>query len=140
VKAETVFALALLWWFQRRNRTFTYEQLVALARETGFPDPFLAAAVAMAESGIPRSKPQVANAFAHGDLLRGHSLGLWQINLRAHPEFAPFALYDPNYNAQAALKVSNRGTNWKPWSTFNSGAYKVFMPGPRPPAPSEPTA
>jgi len=128
---HVVLALLLLWWTQRRNRALMkYEQIVALARQTGFPDPFLAAAVAMAESRVVRSNPPVADPFAHGDITLGHSLGLWQINLRAHPEFAAFALYDPEYNARAAFKVSAGGSNWKPWTTFREGTYRQYLPKP----------
>ncbi len=117
-----------------RKTRLSLAQLRDLARANGFPNPDLAAAVAMAESG--------GYAMAVGDVTLGFSIGLWQINLRAHPEYAATSLYDPTANARAAFKISNHGTNWKPWTTFNNGAYKKFMPSKpaTPPAPSEPTA
>lgn len=117
------FGLLLL----ARKTRLTLAQLRELARANGFPNPDIAAAVAMAESG--------GYPMAVGDVTLGFSIGLWQINLRAHREYAATSLYDPTANAKAALMISNRGTNWKPWSTFNSGAYKKFMPLP-PPVPS----
>lgn len=93
-------------------------QLQALAASTGFPDPALAAAVAMAESG--------GNPSAIGDLTLGRSVGLWQINLAAHPNYDEASLLDPQTNADAAYTISNAGQNWKPWSTFNSGAYLQY--------------
>ncbi len=117
-----------------RKTRLNLAQLRVLAAAHGFPNPDIAAAVAMAESG--------GYAMAVGDVTLGFSIGLWQINLRAHPEYAATSLYDPNANAIAAFKISNRGTNWKPWTTFNNGAYKKFMPAKpaTPAAPSEPTA
>lgn len=110
----------------------TLAQLRELAVTHGFQDPDVAAAVAMAESeGNPR---------ARGDLTVGISLGLWQVNLRWHPEWRDEAdldgskgthkLYDPDTNASAALAISHGGTYWKPWSTYTSGAYKRFLPLP----------
>jgi hypothetical protein len=92
--------------------------LTALARSVGFPDPALAAAVAMAESG---GVPDI-----RGD--NGDSYGLWQVNLPAHPEYKanPSALLDAATNARAALAISAQGTNWQPWTTFRTGAYKPF--------------
>jgi hypothetical protein len=91
----------------------TLDALRALAASVGFPNPALAAAVAMAESG--------GDPNAVGD--DGTSLGLWQIHLPAHPEFASENLFDPVTNARAALAISHGGATWQPWSTFNSGAY-----------------
>lgn len=108
----------------------TLAQLRDLAVAHNFPEPDLAAAVAMAESE--------GNPGARGDLTVGISLGLWQVNLRWHPEWrdetdldgskGTHKLYDPDTNAAAALAISHGGTYWKPWSTYNSGAYKRFMP------------
>lgn len=93
-------------------------QLRDLAASVGFSDPDLAAAIAMAESG--------GNPNAVGDLALGRSIGLWQINLAAHPQYNENDLLDATNNAMAALAVSANGTNWRPWSTYNSGAYEQF--------------
>jgi hypothetical protein len=104
----------------------------ALAASVGFPDPALAAAVAMAESG--------GNTNAYGDAQYGGSLGLWQINLPSHPAYQsnPSALYDPTTNAKAAFATSSRGTNFQPWTTFRDGAYKRWYTPPAPPTSSFP--
>lgn len=88
-----------------------------LARATGFPDPNLAAAVAMAESSGSTS--------ILGD--NGTSVGLWQIHLPAHPEYSREAMQDPVQNAAAALKISGGGKNWAPWGAFTNGAYKRYL-------------
>jgi hypothetical protein len=107
------------------------DQLQQLAASVGFPDPALAAAVAMAESG--------GNPNAFGDAQFGGSEGLWQINLPSHPNYDPTLLFDPTYNAQAAFQISSGGTNWQPWTTFRTGAYLQFYSPPTPaPAPTAP--
>lgn len=97
---------------------FTIEALRAFARSKGFAQPDIAAAVAMAESG--------GNASALGD--NGDSYGLWQIHVPSHPEYDRAQLFDPTYNAAAALLISAGGTNWQPWTTFRTGAYLPFLP------------
>jgi Lysozyme like domain len=48
----------------------------------------------------------------------------WQINSYW---WGPLATYDPIGNAKAAIKISNNGTNWHPWVTYQIGAYLKFM-------------
>lgn len=105
-------------------------QLQALAASVGFPDPALAAAVAEAESG--------GNPNAYGDAKYGGSIGLWQVNLPSHPQYTAAQLYDPTFNAQAALTISNNGTNWQPWTTYRTGAYKRWYNTPTPSSPLAP--
>jgi soluble lytic murein transglycosylase-like protein len=93
--------------------------LQALAASVGFPDPSLAAAVAMAESG--------GNPAAVGDPQYGGSYGLWQVNAPAHPNYNTTDLLDPTYNAQAAFAISSSGTNWNPWTTYRTGAYEKYL-------------
>lgn len=104
-------------------------ELQALAASVGFPDANLAAAVAMAESG---GDPQIL-----GDVEYGGSIGLWQINLPSNPQYDASALKDPTYNANAALAISKQGTNWNPWTTYRTGAYKRWYPGPPTAGPSK---
>jgi len=63
-----------------------------------------AAAVCMAESG---GNPGARN---HRPGIED-SRGLWQVNWLAHPRYDGEALYDPGYNAQAALDIW-RGSGW----------------------------
>lgn len=101
-----------------QGKGMTLAQVRALAVRVGFPDPDTAAAVAMAESaGDPSAK---------GD--GGNSLGLWQINVPSHPEYAAVPLLDPEQNARAALVVSENGTNWSPWTQYRNGAFRRYMP------------
>ena len=92
----------------------------ALALAAGFPDPALAAAIAMAESG--------GNPAAVGDTqpgVLGPSIGLWQIDLYFHPQYTQAELVDPAANARAAYAIwLAAGKKFTPWSTYNAGLYK----------------
>lgn len=72
----------------------------------------IAAAIALAESsGIT------------DEVSSTHDVGLWQINVPAHPEYDYDSLKDPMTNARAAVAISSRGSNWRPWCTaYSDGA------------------
>lgn len=101
------------------------DQIINVASNAGFvgDDLTRAVAIALAESG--------GNPRALGDVGIGQgSFGLWQINSYYHPEYGPdfTTLYDPQTNANAAYSVYRRsGYTFKPWSTFNNGAYAKFI-------------
>jgi LysM repeat protein len=69
---------------------------------------FTAASIAMAESG--------GNQFAVSPT---SDYGYWQINASHGSE----ATFNPLGNAQAAVSISSDGTNWNPWTTYQTGAY-----------------
>ena len=89
----------------------------------------IAAAIALAESN--GNSAALNNNPSTGD----YSVGLWQVNYfgslftpRTAAYGSPAALLiDPNAQAKAAISISGNGTNWTPWSTYNSGAYKNFL-------------
>jgi len=99
------------------GKAWTKSQLVALARDTGFPDPNTAAAVALAESG--------GYPGALGD--DGNSVGLWQIHMPSHPSYSKTDLRDPRKNARAAFSISKAGSTWRWWSAYRSGAYRKYL-------------
>jgi len=72
-------------------------------------EAFIAAEIAMAESG--------GRQYAHSPT---NDFGYWQINGGHGPAMAT---YDPIGNARAAIAISSNGTNWRPWTTYTSGAY-----------------
>lgn len=103
-------------------------QLQELADQAGFPDPALAAAVAMGES---HGNPVALN----DNPPREHSIGLWQINTLAHRQFDPGSLTDPTYNATAAFQVYvAAGRSWQPWGSYTDGSYRQFYTGPSSPS------
>ncbi len=71
-------------------------------------DAFMAAEIAMAESG---GNPNAISPTA--------DYGLWQIN----ESNGALATLNPYQNARSAVVLSNDGTNWSPWTTYYSGAY-----------------
>jgi hypothetical protein len=87
-----------------------------------------ATAIAWAESDL---NPRAHNATPPDD-----SYGLWQINmlgglgparrtkfgLQSNEE-----LYSPAVNAKAMASISLGGTNWQPWTTYTSGAYRQYL-------------
>ena len=93
-----------------------------------------AAAVAQAESGGNTAK---INNTAHPDLAGYHppapgnlpeySVGLWQINELAHPQYTTTQLLTPVGNVNAAVAISDGGASFSAWSTFKNGDYRQFL-------------
>jgi hypothetical protein len=98
----------------------TPSQIAQYAANAGFSGSALQTAVAIAlseSSGNP-------NVIGDTNLTPGGSVGLWQINLAAHPEYDGSELLDPQANADAAYAIYQQaGGTFTPWSTYNSGAY-----------------
>lgn len=103
------------------GKTLTRQTLLQLATKTGFPDPKLAAAIALAESGGS------TGAFVRSS--REYSVGLWQINTLAHPQYSVEDMKSPIKNARAAFAISQGGKNWKPWTMYTNGRYRQFKTG-----------
>lgn len=90
-----------------------------LLARVGFHTP-MAYAIAMAESG---GNPTARNPSG--------ATGLFQImpaTARGYG-FDPSRLTDPTYNAQAAYRISNGGTDWSQWETYSNGRYRQFLTG-----------
>jgi hypothetical protein len=81
----------------------------------------IAVAVALAESG---GNSDTVNTNKDGS----KDVGLWQINLKAHPEYTQAELLDPFKNAAAMAKISSQGNNWAAWTgTVPNGKYKAHL-------------
>ena len=100
-----------------------------LAASVGFPDPALAAAIAMAESS---GNPRAFNGRGNDS-----SYGLWQINMQGSlgpARRAQFGLsqnedlYDPMTNARAALAIYS-SSGWGAWGAYTNGSYKRYYSG-----------
>jgi hypothetical protein len=99
--------------------TMTPDQIAQVAANAGFTgnDLITAVAVALAESS---GNPGVVGDLS---LTPGGSVGLWQINLKAHPDLAGMNLTDPQVNANAAYTVYQQaGNSFNPWSTFKNNS------------------
>ena len=109
------------------NRKLSAQEIGVYAVNAGFEGDGLITAVAIAlaesggETGAYNPELQAGTPVGQG------SYGLWQIYLKAHPEFSSWDLYDPQSNANAAFKVSRNGSTFEPWSTYNSDAYLKYM-------------
>lgn len=53
--------------------------------------------------------------------------GLCQINNVYHPEVSDDCAYDATCSAKAMFTISNSGTDFTPWSTYNNGAYQLHI-------------
>lgn len=110
--------------------TLSDAQIAAAAKAAGFSGSALAKAVAIAlaeSSGNPR---------AHNAVPPDNSYGLWQINMLGsmgparRKQFGLSSnsqLFDPVTNAKAAFAISSGGKNFRPWTTYTSGAYLRYM-------------
>ena len=107
------------------------DALRSVLQQAGFRGQGLDTAygIAMAESK--------GNPMSHNDNIKtgDNSYGLFQINMLG--KMGPARqqqyglksyndLYNPLTNAKIAYTMSKGGTNFKPWSTYNSGAYQQY--------------
>ena len=107
--------------------TASPEEIAYLARAAGFHGQGLTniTAVSLAESS--------GDVYAIGSG-SAHSIGLAQINsIAQHSLLSKLGidikeLFNPLVNLKVAYAVSNGGTDFSPWTTYNSGAYKQFLP------------
>jgi hypothetical protein len=83
----------------------------------------IAVAVALGESG-GKTDARCHNCFPG---VSEDSIGLWQVNRRAHPQYSETCLYDPACNARAMYAISSGGNNWRPWSQYTNGGYKKYL-------------
>ena len=103
-----------------------------------------AAAIAQAESGGNTSRinntayPKLPgyHPVAPGNLPE-YSVGLWQINTLAHPQYSVASLLTAVGNANAAAAISNGGASFGAWSTYTHNLYEPYLtsggtPGPQP--------
>lgn len=102
------------------SRKLTAAEIAQVARGAGFGKDestlATAVAVALAESS-GRTNAVSPTGCCHG---------LWQINVNVHP-YTKTQMQDPVQNAAAAWKISNGGTNWKPWSAYTNGSYLLHL-------------
>jgi hypothetical protein len=89
----------------------------------GFRDDPLVTAVAvgLAESSCNPSATHVNGS--SGSCSSSIDRGLYQINSCFHAEVSDSCAFDAQCNANETFRISSHGTNWTPWSAFNSGAY-----------------
>ena len=111
----------------------TVAQATDYASAAGFTGDALTTivAIAQAESGLDTTAVNVnsdSHTFTDGHVGPSTDNGLVQINDYWHPEVTLAQADDPAQAMLAAYTISHSGTDFTPWSTYNSGAYLRFMP------------
>lgn len=103
---------------------YSQSQIYQLAISVGLrsQNALIASAIAMAESS---GNSNAINPGSSSDY--EYSVGLWQINLLAHPQYTVMQMQDATQNAKAMSVISNGGTSWGAWGTYTSGAYRRYM-------------
>lgn len=104
----------------------SFSQLEQLWEQAGGPKAVapIAAAIALAESS---GDDQAINPTDNNGTQT--SWGLWQISNGTHAMPVPNIL-NPQVNArQAVAKYHGAGGTFKPWGTYNSGAYLTYLKG-----------
>lgn len=97
---------------------YTYKQLEQLWVQAGGNPKYAAIAAAIAEA------ESSGNAGATNNDSNGSTdRGLWQINSSHGSQ----STYDPLANARAAVAISSNGSNWSPWTTYKTGAYRKYL-------------
>jgi hypothetical protein len=101
-----------------------FSALRDLATKVGFQGPAAntMAAIDMAESG--------GNPYAVNPADPGGSYGLSQINQGAHGPVAREAYGNAPRSMELAYDISRGGTDFSPWSTYKSGAYRKYLEDP----------
>jgi hypothetical protein len=99
-----------------------------VALRAGFSGDRLVTAVAvgMGESAC-RPDAQNSNGPTKGCPNGSVDRGLWQINSCWHPSVSKSCAYDAQCNANAAYRISARGTNFKPWAAYTNGSYRNHL-------------
>jgi hypothetical protein len=115
--------------FEIGTRHMTDDEIRAVLTARGFPDVEKALQIVKRESGgwssavvdtSGMSEQELRqywgpNVAAGKQLAPEISVGLFQINTLAHPNYTASAMKDPVMNADAAFAISSGGTSWQAW-------------------------
>ena len=115
--------------------TISVQTALDLAYQAGFrgDSQKKIVAIAQAESGLNAASTSPPN----NDAWRSVDRGILQINNHWHPEVTDACAYNATCAFKEGYRISQNGTNFHPWSTYNNGAYlphyqalqKVTVPG-----------
>lgn len=103
----------------------TIEQAYKLATEQGFTgdSAIKIVAIGIAESGLEEHGPDGINDPTDGCPDGSRDRGILQINDCYHPEVSDDQAYHAASAFAAGLRISDGGTNFHPWATFNTQRY-----------------
>lgn len=80
------------------------------------------AAIALGESG--------GDTQATANTSREYSVGVYQINLKAHPDITEADGRDLKASSAYVYRLSASGSNFQPWTIYKNGDYKHHLPLP----------
>jgi hypothetical protein len=100
---------------------FPYNRTVA-----GYPSIIVAVAIGLAESSCNTSATNT-NGPTSGCPSGSTDRGLWQINNCYQPQVSNTCAFNGMCNAIAAYQISDKGTDYAPWSTYTGGQYKSYI-------------
>ena len=115
---------------QDKLGTLAMDEVARLARQAGVScgEPLaIAVAIAAAESTL-RTEAVHGNGPTAGCPHGSLDVGLWQLNDCYHAEVSRPCALDATCNARAMYDISDKGTNWSPWSTYKRGSYLAWLP------------
>ena len=100
------------------------DEIYTLCLRHGFtPDAAATmAAIALAESG-GNPAAECVNCVPG---VKETSIGLYQINMDAWPQYGRPCLHDPDCSTIAAYTISLNGSNFTPWTEYKNGGYKKY--------------
>lgn len=87
---------------------------------SGYSPADTIAAIALAESG--------GDDQATANTSREYSVGVYQINLKAHPDISEQDARDLATSSAYVYRLSSGGTNFQPWTMYKNGGYKNHLP------------
>jgi hypothetical protein len=104
------------------GRHFSAVRIARVAKRAGFRGQgwVISVAVSLAESG-GWTRARHINTDCSVDR------GLWQINSYWHREVSNGQAFKPRRAARAAYRISAGGSDWRPWTTYDNGAYRAHM-------------
>jgi hypothetical protein len=100
---------------------FPYNRDVA-----GYPSIVVAVAIGLAESSCNPAASN-SNGATSGCPDGSTDRGLWQINNCYQPQVSDACAYNSMCNAIGAYQISDQGTSYTPWATYNSGVYLNYI-------------
>ena len=103
---------------------YSVGDLTGAARNAGFSGAALVTAVAISLAENSGRSLTAVNTNFDGSRDRGP----WQINDKAHPEVSDACAFSLDCSAGAAFQISSQGRTWQPWTVWNTGAYKRYLP------------
>jgi len=107
---------------------YTRAQMEQALQAAGVPEPaaHTGAAIGMAESGGRSDAVHLCPPRCDPGQGPERSYGPWQLNLIAHPRVTVACAEALGCAAQQTAAISGHGSNWTPWTTFTSGAWRKY--------------